>query len=253
MLKQTRRDLRRAQPAKIKEKQIRDPALTPRIRIRKGRMVTLQPMSRLSLVRYVDGEIAHVVRPIPAGKKGFHMKAGAPLNEKALRMTVTSASAINPGDNAQITNLEFKDKEIIVDINGGGKGKTRLRDRIHMEIGGVPTATTTPENAVNTNAGATIYLDFDKSLPDMNPDDLEKLLSPFWTFPSSIRPPYNGSTPCRRKCRRRSRKSSRLSEWITKWSWPRWDVRTEKFARNLPRETKWKTGFTENRPRKQFS
>ena len=68
----------------------------------------LQPMSRLSLVRFVDGEIVQVVRAIPAGKKGFHMKAGAQFNENALRMAVASAgSAINPGDRAQITNLDF--------------------------------------------------------------------------------------------------------------------------------------------------
>ena len=138
----------------------------------------LQPMSRLSLVRYVDGEIVQVVRPIPAGKKGFHMKAGIPLNENTLRMAVASAgSAINPGDRAQITNLDFKDKQIIVDINGGGHGKTRLRDRIHLEVGGVPTMTTTPNTPVNTNAGATLYLDFDKPLPDMTAEDLEQYLS----------------------------------------------------------------------------
>jgi hypothetical protein len=138
----------------------------------------LQPMSRLSLVRYVDGELVQVVRAIPAGKKGFHLKAGVPLNENALRMAVASAgSAINPGDHAQITNLDFKDKEIILEINGGGRGKTRLRDRIHLEVGGVPTMTTTPNTPVNTNAGATLYLDFDKPLPDMTAEDLEHFLS----------------------------------------------------------------------------
>ena len=138
----------------------------------------LQPMSRLSLVRYVDGELVQVVRAIPAGKKGFHLKAGVPLNENALRMAVASAgSAINPGDHAQITNLDFKDKEIVVEINGGGRGKTRLRDRIHLEVGGVPTMTTTPDTPVNTNAGATLYLDFDKPLPDMTAEDLEHFLS----------------------------------------------------------------------------
>ena len=138
----------------------------------------LQPMSRLSLVRFVDGEIVQVVRAIPAGKKGFHLKAGVPLNENALRMAVASAgSAINPGDRAQITNLDFKDKEIIVGINGGGRGKTRLRDRIHLEVGGVPTMTTTPDRPVNTNAGATLFLDFDKPLPDMTAEELEQFLS----------------------------------------------------------------------------
>jgi hypothetical protein len=143
----------------------------------------LQPMSRLSLVRYVDGELVQVVRPIPAGKKGFHLKAGAPLNENALRMAVaTAGSAINPGDHAQITNLDFKDKEIIVDINGGGKGKTRLRDRIHLEVGGVPTKTRAPDTPVNTNAGATLYLDFDKPLPDMTAEDLEQYLAGILDF-----------------------------------------------------------------------
>ncbi len=138
----------------------------------------LQPMSRLSLVRYVDGEVVRVVRAIPAGKKGFHLKAGVPLNENALRMAVASAgSAINPGDHAQITNLDFKDKEIIVDINGGGRGKTRLRDRIHLEVGGIPTGTVTPDTPVNTNAGATLYLDFDKPLPEMTAEELEQFLS----------------------------------------------------------------------------
>jgi hypothetical protein len=139
---------------------------------------SMLPMTRLSLVRYIDGELVHVTKAIPAGKKGFHMKAGAALDERALRMAVASAgSAINPGDHAQITDLEFKDKQIIVDINGGGKGKTRLRDRIHLEVGGMPTMTTTPDTPVNTNAGATLYLDFDKPLPDMTADQLKQYLS----------------------------------------------------------------------------
>jgi hypothetical protein len=154
-----------------------DPAddLDQPIKVQNG---PLQPMSRLSLVRYIDGELVQVVRSIPAGKKGFHLKAGDPVNENALRMAVASAgSAINPGDHAQVTNLDFKDKQIIVDINGGGKGKTRLRDRIHLEVGGVPTMSTAPDTPVNTNAGATLYLDFDKPVPDMTADDLKQFLA----------------------------------------------------------------------------
>src|SRR6202140_1428479 len=63
----------------------------------------LQPESRLELVRFVSGEFARVVQPIPAGKKGFHMKAGVPLDERELRQALgSSGSAINPGDKAQI-------------------------------------------------------------------------------------------------------------------------------------------------------
>ena len=144
----------------------------------------LQPESRLALVRFVSGEFARVVQPIPAGKKGFHMKAGETLDERELRQALgNSGSAINPGDKAQITSLEFKDREIVVDINGGGRGKTRLRDRIHLEVGGMPTMrTSTPETPVNTNAGATVYLDFGKPVPDMTPDELKQYLSGILDF-----------------------------------------------------------------------
>jgi len=42
--------------------------------------------------------------------------------------------------------------------------------------------TTGPETPVNTNAGATVYLDFDKPLPDMTPDELKQYLSSFLDF-----------------------------------------------------------------------
>jgi hypothetical protein len=144
----------------------------------------LQPESRLALVRFVSGEFVRVVQPIPAGKKGFHVKAGVPLDDKGLRVALgSSGSAINPGDKAQITALEFKDRSIVVDINGGGRGKTRLRDRIHLEVGGVPTMrSSTPDTPVNTNAGATVYLDFGTPVPDMTPDELKHYLSGILDF-----------------------------------------------------------------------
>ena len=145
----------------------------------------LQPESRLALVRFVDGEFARAVQPLPKGKNGFHLKAGVPLDEKQLRMTLgSSGAAVNPGDKAQITSLGFKDREIVVDINGGGRGKKRLRDRIHMEVGGMPTMTTVGPDTQNSNAvvGATVYLDFDKPVPDMTPNDLKQYLSGLLDF-----------------------------------------------------------------------
>jgi hypothetical protein len=144
----------------------------------------LQPESRLALVRYVYGEYVRVVTPIPAGKKGLHLKAGASRDQKSDRVAIRFAgAAINPGDKAQITGLEFKERTIIVGINGGGRGNTRLRDRIHLEVGGIPTRTTSgAESRVNTSAGASLYLDFDKPLPDITPDELKHYLSDFLDF-----------------------------------------------------------------------
>ncbi len=91
-------------------------------------------------------------------------------------MTLGAAgSAINPGDKAQITSLEFKDRQIIVDINGGGRGKKRLRAiAIYMEVGGIPTMTEQqPDTTAHANAGATIFLDFDSAVPDPDSRPIE--------------------------------------------------------------------------------
>jgi hypothetical protein len=147
---------------------------------------TLQPMSELALVRYVDGEFAKVVTPIPGGRKGFHLKAGAPLDQNALRMAIgTNGSAANPGDKVKITKLTFRAKEIVVDINGGGHKGSSWRDHVQLSVGGVvPTVgqQQDPVTSVQNAPGATLYLDFDRALPDMTPDELKDYLSTMLDF-----------------------------------------------------------------------
>ena len=46
-----------------------------------GKQAPLQPQSRLEIVRYVSGEFAKVMKPIPAGKKGFKVEVGKKLDE----------------------------------------------------------------------------------------------------------------------------------------------------------------------------
>lgn len=107
----------------------------------------LQPESRLAIVRYVSGEFARALRPLPAGKKGFRVKVGEPVDEKALHQAVASnGPAVSTGDTVQVTKLEFHDHEIVLDLNGGGRGKTRFRDRVHLDVGGMPRVSSTPTN-----------------------------------------------------------------------------------------------------------
>lgn len=146
----------------------------------------LQPQSRLDLVRYVSGEFARAVKPLPGGKKGFRIKAGEPFDEKALRQALANnGSAANTGDTVQVTRLEFRAKEIVIDVNGGGRRKTRWRDRIHIETGGMPTVTTTSPNAppgLQPGSGSTIILDFGRPLPDLTPDELKQHLAAMLDF-----------------------------------------------------------------------
>jgi len=145
----------------------------------------LQEDSRLALIRYVDGEFVKVVAPLPAGKSGFHIKAGAPLDVRALQTVLQGHdAAANPGDKVQITKLQFKERQIAVQINGGGNKGNSWRDHLQVGVMGIPQVGVTDPDAVAAEftPGATIYLDFDRPLPDMSPDELKKYLSVMLDF-----------------------------------------------------------------------
>lgn len=146
----------------------------------------LRPDSELAIVRFVYGEFAKVVRPLPAWNKGFRIEAGKPVDEQALRQTLANyGAAANPGDTVQITNLQFRDKEIIVDINGGGRKHRRLRDHIQVSLGPMPMPSSTTAQVPATGnrpPGATLILDFGRPVPDMSPDDMKQALSGFLDF-----------------------------------------------------------------------
>ncbi len=102
-----------------------------------AKSVTLQDSSKLALIRYVSGEFAKAVKALPAGKEGFHVTVGKPPEMEMLdRAVATHGPAVNTGDNVQITRLEFRDHQIIVDVNGGGRGKRHWRDHIQIGMGG---------------------------------------------------------------------------------------------------------------------
>src|SRR5215469_11724153 len=152
--------------------------------------IPLQENSKLTLLRFVSGEFAKAVKALPAGKEGFNVPVGKPLNSELLdRAVATHGAAVNTGDHVQITKLDFRDHTIVVDVNGGGRGKKSWKDRIQIGMGGVPTirtqTTTQQENGppgIQPGMGSTIFLEFAKNIPDLRPDELKQLLSPLLDF-----------------------------------------------------------------------
>jgi hypothetical protein len=152
----------------------------------------LQEQSKLDLIRFVSGEFAKATKPLPRGKDGFLIYVGQPLMLDQLdRAVATHGAAVSPGDNVQITKLEFHDHTIVVDVNGGGAGKRNWKDRIQVGMGGggLPTGQTSTQKVddnappgVIPGAGSTIFLEFKKSVPDMTPDELKQILAPFLDF-----------------------------------------------------------------------
>jgi hypothetical protein len=76
-----------------------------------------------------------------------------------------------------------------VDVNGGGRGRKHWRDHIQIGFGGGGYPGMQPASAqdqgppgLQPGMGSTIFLEFGKSLPDLTPDELKQLLSPFLNF-----------------------------------------------------------------------
>jgi hypothetical protein len=142
----------------------------------------LKPESRMLLIRYVDGEFGKLVQSLPAGKKGFKIAPGKPVNKQklsdALRLYGTAATQ---GDTVQITGMEFRSQEIVLQINGGGKKHFNWRQHVQVGVGNAgtpPPEVFTPPQPT----GGVLIVDYGRPLPDMSPDDLKKDLSAFFDF-----------------------------------------------------------------------
>jgi hypothetical protein len=142
----------------------------------------LQPTSRLLLVRYVDGEFAKAVQPVPGGKHGFKIPVGKTIDKQTLSDALRNyGTGVNQGDTVQITSLEFRSQEIIVRLNGGGKKPFHLREHLQVGIGNM--GTPPPTYAQPTQpVGATLILQYGRAVPDMSPDDLKRDLGVFLDF-----------------------------------------------------------------------
>lgn len=146
----------------------------------------MQEESRMQILRSVDGEFAKLLTPLPGGRKGFHLQAGEPIDQNALRKAIqTAGAALNNGDNVQITRFNFLGRGMVIDLNGGGKKQGSWKDHVQMQIG-IPEPVETSSQTSDPNArpviaakktGATIFLDFDRNLPDMTPEQVKQYLS----------------------------------------------------------------------------
>ncbi len=145
----------------------------------------LTEQQKLEILRFLDGEFARVVRPLPSVKPGFYLKPNGSLDEHALEQALMrSLPAANPGDTVQITGIAFRPKEIRVYINGGSEPRKSLRERVHVQIG-VPWPhgqVVRDEPTGLVKIGSTLILDFGGPVPSLTADDVKKLLAPFLDF-----------------------------------------------------------------------
>jgi len=140
--------------------------------------------NRVALIRGIQAEFIAVKKPFPQGKEGLTFKNGAvhPSDQEIRKLLAMNGPAARPGDKSQITGFQFKGNTIILEINGGPQKKKKWYERISVAGMGCETPVS-PQSDKDANAtGSVLIVQFDKFIPDMNPDQFKQYLSPIFDF-----------------------------------------------------------------------
>jgi hypothetical protein len=145
----------------------------------------LTPEARISILRQVAYEYATTLQPLPASQKekeALLLDSSGHINEDHLRqMLANRGIAVPPGEVVQITDVEFKGNSILLEINGGGKKKKKWYQRIRVVASG-PAGGGTVSPAPDQRSGEVrppgswILLSFNGAVPNLNAEELKKML-----------------------------------------------------------------------------
>lgn len=139
--------------------------------------------TRYSVIRGLNAEYVFVRHEFPMGSKGLTLKDGQiqPSDSELRFMVAQNGAAARPGDRAQITEVDIREKSIVFEINGGPKKKKKWYQ--HLEVGGMGgTTPVAPDRNPENPHGSYVTLAFDRFVPDIGVDQLKKLLAPVFNF-----------------------------------------------------------------------
>src|SRR5258706_12008329 len=141
--------------------------------------------TRFTLIRGLEAEFVYIRRTLPISEKGVLVKNGkvTPDGDEMRQVVAKFGAAGHPGDRGQITNIVINDHDLVFEINGGPKKKTKWYQHIQVGMGGasMPVGGT---NDTTMAHGARIILAFDKFVPDLTVDQVKQLLRPVFDFSS---------------------------------------------------------------------
>lgn len=145
----------------------------------------LTDQDKMELIRGLTAEISYARQAFPLGKEGLKLNAetGAitPNREQVEAMIAGYGPSVKPGDRAQITNIKFKSKSIVFELNGGPVKKKKWYEHIQVSGMGGTMQPGQPDQNQNLH-GTLVELTFDKFVPDLKTEQVKQLLDPLLNF-----------------------------------------------------------------------
>ncbi|MDD5544040.1 MAG: hypothetical protein PHX83_12775 [Acidobacteriia bacterium] len=158
-----------------------------------------QPLTdenRIAIIRGVSSEFARARVSLPRGKTPLLLDQFGNYDESSLKsLLMKYGPAVDAGQQLQITRIEFRNREILFEINGGGKKKGRWTDHLQLSVGGVggPASRTDPQAAAT---GSSVLLRFEGDVPNLTADQVKQLLGQVLNFnPQSAARAYADTLP----------------------------------------------------------
>jgi hypothetical protein len=121
--------------------------------------------------------------PMPLGKNGVELSANGLISRDKLQKELAENSqAILPGKVVTITDIEFKDKSIEFEIDGGGTKKKNILSNIQISVG-ASSSSNDQKKETPAAKGSKVTLLFPSKLPkEMTAAEIKDLLNPVLDF-----------------------------------------------------------------------
>lgn len=137
---------------------------------------------RIEILRGMTAEYATVKTYLPRSKKPLEFDShGNWDKEKWQDAGREFGPAARIGDLVQVTKVTIEGDKILLEINGGMKGKGHWYDHVQVGMGGSTSPVSTNQNT-NAPSGTYIAVLFDKRVPPVKSAELKKLLAPVLDF-----------------------------------------------------------------------
>src|SRR5215471_1389169 len=106
--------------------------------------------AQVEIVRKLIAEEAAARVDMPFGSDGVQLTDSGIINDADLRKQIQkSGRSVETGRIVALTKIEFSDKSIDIELDGGGKDKKSFMDHVQVGIGGAPLGTPQPQQPSN--------------------------------------------------------------------------------------------------------
>jgi hypothetical protein len=143
----------------------------------------MTPQTRTLIIRDLTAEHVFAKRLFPQGQKGLEIKNGkvGPSDAAVAQLVAEWGPAAQPGDKCVITNVEFREKAIVLEINGGPKKREKWYRHIEVGMNGAGSNIGGPDKSLNAH-GSMVALEFDGPVPELSGDQIREMLDPVFDF-----------------------------------------------------------------------